>query len=84
MSYEEASAICRSALAILSEHFDAVQILACKLEQDGATTTIKRGSGLWHARAGMAHAFLEQARADQQAWAVVCELKEQKEEEEDE
>jgi hypothetical protein len=81
MSDDEAFALCDCARSMLSEHFDAVQILACKLEPDGSTTNIKRGSGLYPARIGMAQAFLDQAKADDQAWAVVCEFKEAEEEE---
>jgi hypothetical protein len=83
MSDDQALAICDRALSMLSEHFDAVQILACTLKPDGATRSLKRGTGLWPARTGMAHAFLDQAKADDQAWAVVCELKQKEEEDEE-
>jgi hypothetical protein len=80
VSPEEARAICDDAVARLGEHFDAVQILACYLREDGETTAVRRGMGLWPARVGMAHAFIEQDRADDQAWAVAQELKKKEEE----
>jgi hypothetical protein len=36
----------------LSEHFDAVQILASYLEPDGTTAAVASGQGNWYARQG--------------------------------
>lgn len=54
---EEAEEILEKAASVLGEHFDAVQILA-SWNEDGQTTCVKRGSGNWYARQGMAHEFI--------------------------
>ena len=38
----------------LSEHFDAIQIIASKLDAKGNTVTMAYGSGNWHAPGGIA------------------------------
>lgn len=43
----------------LSEHFDAIQIIASKLDAKGNTVTMAYGSGNWHARVGMCQSFSE-------------------------
>lgn len=48
----------------LSEHFDAVQIVASKLDQKGDTVTMVYGSGNWHARVGMCQSFVERNRGN--------------------
>lgn len=44
----------------LAEEFDAVQILACRLKPDGHTLSYKKGTGLWHARQGLATEFIQE------------------------
>lgn len=53
----------------LGEHFDAVQILVCWNEH-GSTRSIKRGGGLWHARQGLAHEFINEDIAQDQAMQI--------------
>lgn len=50
----------------LGEHFDAVQIMVC-WQRDGCTKSMYRGGGLWHARQGMAHEFINQDVAQENA-----------------
>jgi hypothetical protein len=64
MTREQALELLDSHAAALSEHFDAVQILASYLEPDGTTAAVASGQGNWYARQGMAHKFVEQARAE--------------------
>lgn len=65
MSEPEASKIVDAALAILCEHFEAVQILTSTTAHDG-THRLFKGAGNWYARQGMAHEFIrmDQARTD--------------------
>ena len=57
------------ALEILSEHFDAVQILA-EVTEDGATASCCRGCGSWYARQGLAHEFIERDKAQEHAFQL--------------
>ncbi len=77
MSDDPDTARRRRAAAELSEHFDAVQILACKLLPDGTSSMTKAGKGLFYARLGMARTFLEQDVAEDRAQALARELKEE-------
>jgi hypothetical protein len=65
MTREQALELLNSYAARLSEHFDAVQILASYLEPDGTTAAVASGQGNWYARQGMAHAFVERTRAEE-------------------
>ena len=60
------AAICEEFAAKLGEHFDAVQILA-SWNDGGLSYCIKRGSGNWYARQGMAHEFINADMAQEQA-----------------
>ncbi len=51
----------------LNEHFEAVQIMVCGLRDDGGTEQIFSGRGLWHARTGLAHEFLQRDDARNRA-----------------
>lgn len=62
------------AIALLMEHFDAVQVLCCRLHGDGSTGRIYKGRGLWHARTGMATEFLEEDQADTTARGIAGQL----------
>ena len=42
-------------LAHLAEHFDAVEIVACRVLPDGSTENYHRGMGNWYARFGLVH-----------------------------
>lgn len=48
----------RGILADLGEHFDAVQILATYVQDDGMTARVTMGTGNWYARQGIAREFL--------------------------
>lgn len=60
--------------AELTEHFDAVQILASYTDETG-THFIKRGSGNWFARMGMAQDYLTTQNAQTGAEMISRELK---------
>lgn len=64
MKPEEAQKMLDGVLAQLSEHFDAVQILATWPAPNGATAGLSRGVGNWYARQGIARQFIEQDAAD--------------------
>ena len=57
------------ALEVLSEHFDAVQILV-EITDAGLTTGMFRGYGSWYARQGMAHEFIERDKAQEHAFQL--------------
>lgn len=56
---------------ILAEDFDAVQIVLCRLTEDGETETVAAGSGLWHARTGMLRDFLDRRDTEDLADSIV-------------
>lgn len=64
MTDREAEKWLEAKTADLTEHFDAVQILATYTDQDG-THCVKRGSGNWYARQGMAHEFIGSDQAQE-------------------
>ena len=64
MKRDEAVEFLNSHASQLSEHFDSVLILASYLEPDGTTAAVASGQGNFYARIGMAHKFVEQARAE--------------------
>lgn len=55
---------------LLSEEFDAVQIVVCRLTEDGGTETTAAGSGLWHARTGMLQDFLDRRSTEDLADSI--------------
>lgn len=57
MTPEEAERLLEETAARISEHFDAVQILATWSE-GGLSHCVKRGTGNWYARIGMARELL--------------------------
>lgn len=61
----------------LTEHFDAVQILASYQTEDGGTRCIKRGSGNWYARHGMAEEFVRCHREDSAAETLARVIKDE-------
>lgn len=69
MTPEKAGKLIAAHVAQLSEHFDAVQILA-SYPLDGGTQPITGGSGNWFARQGMAHDFIDTERAEQIARSI--------------
>lgn len=62
MTTKEAEKLLEGFVAKLSEHFDAVQILA-SFPKNGGTAFTKRGAGNWFARQGMAHEFIQENQA---------------------
>ncbi len=54
---KELTDILEEHLAILTEHFDVVQIMASSCDKEG-TTTLMRGAGNHWARIGLAHEFI--------------------------
>jgi hypothetical protein len=75
MTTENKKKLLVSAVAKLSEHFDAVEIVAACLEPDGNTLPFFWGSGLWHARIGLCQEFVDQDRQKDQAIEIARELK---------
>jgi hypothetical protein len=61
---EQAIELLNAHAARLSEHFDAVLVVASYMETDGTWTAVSAGEGSWYARLGMAAQFVEQARAE--------------------
>lgn len=62
-SPEDTESILDRCVAILSEHYDAVEILVTRCD-DGKTNATSKGSGNWYARYGLAREYVE--RADEQ------------------
>ena len=75
MTTEDKQELLASAVAKLSEHFDAVEIVAACLEPDGNTRPYFYGSGLWHARIGLCQEFVDQDRQKDQAMEIARELR---------
>jgi hypothetical protein len=59
-----------SALGVLMEHCDSVQILVSYMIDSGNTNTLYSGKGNWYARTGMAHEFLSRDDAQNIGVAV--------------
>ena len=78
MNRDEAINLLNDHAARLSEHFDAVLILASYLEPDGTTTAVAGGQGNYYARQGMAAQFIDRAKAE----GLVDEIKRDDEDEE--
>ncbi len=66
MTDAEAMTLIELMAAQLGEHFDAVQIMASRNEE-GLTGCFKRGCGNWYARQGMAHEFINEDVAQENA-----------------
>ena len=64
---------CRKALAILQQHFDAVQIL-CSFQDSGNTNRLYSGVGNWYARQGMASEFIKDNEAQEVAVQIAHRL----------
>lgn len=77
MTTEDRRKLLASAVAKLSEHFDAVEIVAAYLEPDGNTRPCFWGSGLWHARIGLCQEFVNEDRQKDQAIEIARELKDE-------
>ncbi len=69
MTIQEAEKILEAAVVQISEHFDAVQILASWNEQS-MSLIAKRGAGNWYARQGMAHEFINSDIAQDTAYQI--------------
>lgn len=63
----------------LGEYFDCVQIMCSRSDSTG-TFVLKRGVGNWYARQGMAHEFINQDVAQENAEAIAEKLKTEDEE----
>lgn len=70
----EAAKVLEDCLHRLGEHFDAVQILATRV-QEGWTQRCVRGTGNFYARLGMAHEFIQEDAARESAKQISKELK---------
>lgn len=53
MTRSERLKIVERHLTALGEHFDAVQILSCRMLPDGSTENYNLGRGCWYARYGL-------------------------------
>jgi hypothetical protein len=73
MTGPEAEERLAAAAAALGEHFDAVQILGSWTDA-GHTLCSKKGVGNWYARQGMAHEFINEDVALEQAVAIARRL----------
>lgn len=62
MTHAEAEKILEDAVAKLTEHFDAVQILATWMD-GGSTYFIPRGGGNFYARQHIAQEFVEREKS---------------------
>lgn len=79
MTNKEAEKILEEAASKLGEHFDSVQIMI-SWNDNGYTMCCKRGVGNWYARQGMAHEFINEDVAKENALHIANELKEDREE----
>lgn len=70
MTNDEANELLKQTAIKLSEHFDAVQILATSLTPRNGTLCWQAGSGNWYARRAIAQAFVERDQAQDIAVAI--------------
>lgn len=70
MNSTDAERQVRAAVATLSEHFDAVQILVTWPNSTGGTAAFALGAGNWYARQGLAREFIAKDQADTLARAI--------------
>lgn len=77
MDYSEVRAMrIHETLRDLHEHFEAIQILATWVDDDGQTCRVSLGIGNFYARQGLAHEFIEMDAAATTAHElakVICE-----------
>lgn len=73
MTKIEAEKLLEETAAKIGEHFDVVQILV-SWSHEGQTSSIKRGVGNWYARQGMAHEFINEDVAQDNALAIAQRL----------
>lgn len=73
MTNEEAQIMCEEFAAKLGEHFEAVQIMA-SWNDNGHSKCVKRGCGNWYARQGMAHEFINEDVAQENAQQIASKL----------
>jgi hypothetical protein len=76
MTREEATEMIERHAAQIGEHCEAVQIMVSRPVDGGGTEFIKRGVGNWYARIGMAREFLNSDQAQDQAFAIAAQLRE--------
>lgn len=69
MTPKEAEIFLNQKLTELSEHFDHIQILTT-WSAEGLTHSLARGAGNWYARQGLAHEFITQDAAQENAHAL--------------
>lgn len=69
MTDSEGRKILESAVSKLGEHFDHVQILVTWQEGE-ITHRLQRGYGNWYARQGLAHEFINEDVARENAEAI--------------
>lgn len=74
LTSKQAAALLERAAAMISEHFDAVEILASRGLPQGGTQCIKRGAGNWYARQGMAREFINEDVAQENACEIARRL----------
>lgn len=67
--------VVQKCVAVLSEHFDCVQILASELTPENNTGSIFSGSGNWYARQGMAREFITRDQSNTQARYIARSIK---------
>jgi hypothetical protein len=60
--------------AKIGEHFGAVQIMVSWLDDKGRTSGCKKGVGDWYARQGMAHEFINEDVAFENARQIAQKL----------
>lgn len=73
MTKEQQRKLVDDAATALGEHFNAVQILVSQTEL-GRTRCIKSGVGDWYSRQGMAHEFINEDVARENAVQIATEL----------
>jgi hypothetical protein len=73
MTNEEAAILLEEFAAKLGEHFDAVQIMV-SWNIDNQSKCLKRGCGNWYARQGMAHEFINEDIAQENAHQIASRL----------
>lgn len=62
---KQAEALIDKVLEQLGEHFESVQILACRMAPEGqGTESFFIGCGNWYARQGMAQSFIKTDEAE--------------------
>ncbi len=66
MTNEQIQLLVENAARDLSEHFDAVQILV-SWNEESISKNLYSGAGNWYARQGMAHDFINQDVAQENA-----------------